>query len=579
MFGRATGDGMSAVLHDSGISLAAEPRAAKAPRTGGSTLRTKLLAMVALAVLLLVGVQSWSIYSERQLMIATKQTEITSVAQSAWGVVNHFYQQQQAGKLSQEAAQAAAIESLMGMRYGGTDGRSEYIFVTASTGIIVMNGGNPSFAGSNSITRSGDKRDPTAVMAERIAAMRAGGGTSFINIQFVRPGGTEPSPKLNIYKLHEPWGWAIGTGVFMDDLQQMVRERIINGAILAVILTLILLAGGWVISRKVLSQIGGEPSDVIAVMNRAAHGDLSQPLPDSTPGSVLHGFATMSGSVRGLISKVRDEAVEMKRDSQRIAESVAQVTAASSAQSDATSSMAAAVEELTVSVAHISDAATETQRNSEGVAQKCRDGEVQVTGAADGMKRIATAVGEASEKIRGLEARALQINSIAASIKEIAGQTNLLALNAAIEAARAGEQGRGFSVVADEVRKLAERTSSATVEIEEMVSAVQRETSESTETMEHILPMVTEGTQLADQVAVSLREIRLSADASLERVREVANATKEQSAASTSIAQQVESIAQMVEETTAAMGETARSAQEMRDMAERLDRLVGTFKV
>src|SRR5690606_35003127 len=174
---------------------------------------------------------------------------------------------------------------------------------------------------------------------------------------------------------------------------------------------------------------------------------------------------------------------------------------------------------LTVSVAHISDAADQTQRNSEGVAEKCRDGESRVMSAAGSMQRIASAVGEASEKIRGLEERALQINSVAASIKEIAEQTNLLALNAAIEAARAGEQGRGFSVVADEVRKLAERTSSATVEIEEMVGVVQRETSESTVTMGHILPMVTEGTELADHVAVSLREISHSADTSLEGVR------------------------------------------------------------
>lgn len=559
--------------------MAAEPRALKTPRRLGTTLRGKLMALVALAMALLVGVQGWSIYSERQLLIQNKRSEITSVAQSAWGVVNDFYTLEQQGKLSRQAAQEGAKQALMGMRYGGADGKSEYVFVIDAKGVTMMNGGNPAFAGTNAIVRTGDKRDPSIVMAERFAAMRAGGGQTFIDIQFVRPGGKAPSPKLNIYKMHEPWSWSIGTGVFIDDLQDTLRRRIVSGAIVAIVLTLILLAGGLMISRKVLSQIGGEPGDVIEVMHRAARGDLSQRLPASAQGSLLSGFASMSGSVRDLIAKVRDEAVAMKRDSQLIAQSVHQVSTASAAQSDATSSMAAAVEELTVSVAHISDAATETQRNSEGVAQKCRDSEAQVTGAADGMKRIATAVGEASDKIRGLEARALQINSIAASIKEIAGQTNLLALNAAIEAARAGEQGRGFSVVADEVRKLAERTSSATVEIEDMVSVVQRETSESTETMGHILPMVAEGTRLADQVAVSLREIRISADTSLERVREVAHATKEQSAASTSIAQQVDSIAQMVEETTAAMSETARSAQEMRDMAERLDRLVATFRV
>jgi methyl-accepting chemotaxis protein len=138
---------------------------------------------------------------------------------------------------------------------------------------------------------------------------------------------------------------------------------------------------------------------------------------------------------------------------------------------------------------------------------------------------------------------------------------------------------KGFSVVADEVRKLAERTASATVEIEQMVQMVQAETKDSTITMSRVRPIVDEGTSLTNQVAESLREIRSRADMTLERVREVANATREQSSASTSIAQRVEGIAQMVEETNASMEETARSASDMRDMSVRLDSLVGAFKV
>ncbi len=542
-------------------------------------MKGKLTALVALAVVLLLAVQAWSVYRERQLLLDAKKAEILAVAQGAWGVVNHYYEQQKKGQLAPQQAQDAAKAALLGFRYGGSSGSAEYIFITDDQGTIMMNGGNPALAGSNAVTRSGDKRDPGQVMQERLAAMREGGGQTYLRIMFARPGENEPVPKLNIYKSFEPWNWVIGTGVYIDDLDEAISQQLVAGVVTAIVLALVLLLASGAIARGVIRQIGGEPRVVIEIMRRAARGDLSQTLPPAAPGSLLDGFASMSAAVRHLIASVRDEAAAMKRDAQRIAESVNQVSAAAVQQSDATSSMAAAVEELTVSVAHISDAASQTQQNSEGVAEKCRNGETRVLSAAESMKRIAAAVEEASHKIRGLEARAVQINSIAASIKEIAGQTNLLALNAAIEAARAGEQGRGFSVVADEVRKLAERTSSATVEIEEMVSAVQRETSESTATMEHILPMVTEGTGLADQVAVSLREISSSANTSLERVREVAHATKEQSSASTSIAQQVESIAQMVEETTAAMGETARSVDEMRQMAERLDGVVASFKV
>lgn len=556
-----------------------ETRSVPVALTARSSLKGRLTALVALAVLLLLAVQAWSVYSERQLLLDAKKAEILAVAQGAWGIASHYHEQQQKGQLTQQQAQEAAKAALQGFRYGGDNGKAEYIFVTDEQGLIVMNGGNPSLAGSNAITRSGDKRDPGLVMQERLSAMREGGGQSTMRILFARPGQTEPVPKLNIYKHFQPWNWVIGTGVYIDDLDAVISRQLVTGIATALVLAVVLLLASGLIARGVIRQIGGDPRAVLDIMRRAAGGDLSQRLPAAEPGSLLDGFARMSESVRNLIARVREEAATMKRDAHRIAESVNQVSSAAVQQSDATSSMAAAVEELTVSVAHISDAASQTQHNSEGVAEKCRNGETRVMSAAESMKRIATAVGEASHKIRGLEERAVQINSIAASIKEIAGQTNLLALNAAIEAARAGEQGRGFSVVADEVRKLAERTSSATVEIEEMVNAVQRETAESTVTMEHILPMVAEGTSLADEVAVSLREISSSADTSLERVREVAHATKEQSAASTSIAQQVESIAQMVEETTAAMGETARSVEEMREMAERLDRIVGAFRV
>jgi methyl-accepting chemotaxis protein len=353
------------------------------------------------------------------------------------------------------------------------------------------------------------------------------------------------------------------------------RTLLMSCGIAAIVLGVVI---GYLLTRSITRPI----AYAVRVAGVIASGDLTQRIDVSSKdetGQMLGALRDMNDRLAKTVGQIRTEAESMKDDAQRIAESVDEVSKAASHQSDATASMAAAIEELTVSVGHISDAANDTQRNSEGVAEKCMGGETQVASAADSMTRIAKAVSEAAQKIRSLESRAAQINSVAAAIKEIANQTNLLALNAAIEAARAGDQGRGFSVVADEVRQLAERTASATVEIEEMVSAVQRETAESTSQMEYVLPLVQDGSEQAGQVAEALRDISNSARASLERVREVAHATREQTSASTSIAQQVESIAQMVEETTAAMGSTAKSAVEMREMAGRLSSLVGSFRV
>ena len=550
-----------------------------APATRASwrnTFRVKLYGLVALATILLTAIQVYSVNDAYQRGIDGKVAEIRSVTESALAILTRYANLAKDGKMPREEAEKTAFEAIRAIRYGDKD----YVFVWRLADAITLVHGVPAQEGQNQYRNTVDPRSREAIAAERIGQIRAGGGTLVNQVQQKRPGTENPVGKMNIQTLFEPWGLAVGTGVWMDNLEQDFRHILIKGALIAGIAALLLIAGGVWIVRGVMRQLGGEPAGAVTTMQRAAIGDFTgSPSGKQIPGSLLAAFGAMSGSIRSMIVNVRDEAGSLKRDAGRLSESVQQVSAAASHQSEATASMAAAIEELTVSVSHISEAALETERLSEGVATLCRGSETQVGSASDGMQRIASAVGAAATQIAGLEARAEQINAIAASIKEIASQTNLLALNAAIEAARAGEQGRGFSVVADEVRKLAERSASATVEIEQMVRVVLAETKDSTVTMSRVRPIVDEGTKLTQQVAESLREIRSRADMTLERVREVANATREQSSASTAIAQRVEGIAQMVEETNAGMEETARSANDMRDMSVRLDKLVGTFKV
>ena len=550
-----------------------------APATRASwrnTFRVKLYGLVALATILLTAIQVYSVNDAYQRGIDGKVAEIRSVTESALAILTRYANLAKDGKMPREEAEKTAFEAIRAIRYGDKD----YVFVWRLADAITLVHGVPAQEGQNQYRNTVDPRSREAIAAERIGQIRAGGGTLVNQVQQKRPGTENPVGKMNIQTLFEPWGLAVGTGVWMDNLEQDFRHILIKGALIAGIAALLLIAGGVWIVRGVMRQLGGEPAGAVTTMQRAAIGDFTgSPSGKQIPGSLLAAFGAMSGSIRSMIVNVRDEAGSLKRDAGRLSESVQQVSAAASHQSEATASMAAAIEELTVSVSHISEAALDTERLSEGVATLCRSSETQVGSASDGMQRIASAVGAAATQIAGLEARAEQINAIAASIKEIASQTNLLALNAAIEAARAGEQGRGFSVVADEVRKLAERSASATVEIEQMVRVVLAETKDSTVTMSRVRPIVDEGTKLTQQVAESLREIRSRADMTLERVREVANATREQSSASTSIAQRVEGIAQMVEETNASMEETARSASDMRDMSVRLDTLVGAFKV
>ena len=293
---------------------------------------------------------------------------------------------------------------------------------------------------------------------------------------------------------------------------------------------------------------------------------------------MLHDLTRMLQSIRQMVGDISTKSDTVRQTAESISVASGQVAEASHHQANSTSTMAAAIEELTVSITHVSDLARDTEQYSSAAATLATSGEAQVAEATREMTLIAEQATSAAQMIRSLESRATDISKITDVIKEIAAQTNLLALNAAIEAARAGEQGRGFAVVADEVRKLAERTSSATEEITGMTGAIQSDTAAAVDTMDKSLPQIEHGVALARQAEQSLREIRAGAVATLERIREVALATQEQSAASTAIAQQVETIAQMVEETSASTQQTAESAHDLDLVARELGSLVKRFR-
>ena len=185
---------------------------------------------------------------------------------------------------------------------------------------------------------------------------------------------------------------------------------------------------------------------------------------------------------------------------------------------------------------------------------------------------IRSSVEASSKTIKQLESSTIEIGKIVTVIKEIAEQTNLLALNAAIEAARAGEEGRGFAVVADEVRKLAERTAGATKEIRGMITNIQGQAQEAVTRMESGMGQMEEGLKLAAEAAADKGEIQDITGRMFTTINQIA-------AGAQNLNSRVASITGSADTARKALDEATHSAERTGAGAQKLDKLVGQFRV
>ena len=361
---------------------------------------------------------------------------------------------------------------------------------------------------------------------------------------------------------------------------QLGTATLMMGVVLALSL-LVSIAVAIAIVRGLLASIGGEPDTAAGVARTIASGDLTTEV-RTRPGddsSLLAAIAAMQTELRRLIGGTREVASHLLDAAARLSESASQTADRAGHQSSATSAIAAAVEEMTLSIGHVAERA----HNTHGIADE--SGRLSVDGAAlvqvtiAEMDQIARSVTRATEVVNRLGSDSERIDGIVAVIKEIANQTNLLALNAAIEAARAGEQGRGFSVVADEVRKLAEKTAVSTQEIATMIGAIREGVQSAVQSMEEGRQRVEEGVQQATRAGSAMTRIEADSGKVLEAVDEISLALDEQRSASTEITQNVERTAELTDQNAAAIREVSDSAGRLLQLANRLKDDIEGFRL
>ncbi|MBI4742387.1 MAG: MCP four helix bundle domain-containing protein [Betaproteobacteria bacterium] len=355
------------------------------------------------------------------------------------------------------------------------------------------------------------------------------------------------------------------------------------GRTASLVTVVVAFAAGLLLVALTLAYLGRylrEAKETVQAMSDG--GDLTRPVSTTRRdeiGDIMVQLAIMRNKLHEMIADMVDKIDRVAQASGDLTAAAQNGARATQGQSDAAAGMAAAVEELSVSVDQVRDRANESRQMSDLSSQKAEEGGRIIHQAADEMSTIARAVEAAAGAIRELEVYSTQISSIVQVIRGVAEQTNLLALNAAIEAARAGESGRGFAVVADEVRKLAERTGISTQEITGMIVKIQDGTRVAAQEMEASVARVSEGVQLARRAGDAITDIRGSTQASAEAVGDITLALQEQSSAAREISQRVEGIALGAEENTSSIGQTSDAAHNLKELAGELEGLARRFRI
>jgi len=571
-------------------------------------------------------------YYEQDLIKARRNSLADSV-DMAYALVVEYQGRVDKGEFTLGEAQKRASMRLRAMRYGN----NEYFWVNDTakpTPVMIMHPTTPALEGKTLndpkfgkatsfwLGRTGEAGEGEYAggaknLFEAFGEVCEKSGEGFVRYVWPKPkegGGatTEVYPKISYVRLYKPWGWIVGTGLYVDDIHAKVSVlRAWIGGVMAA-LVLILSAFVFLIVRMISRPI----ATLSQVAGHIAQGDLDARAQERFFGEM----GTLQTAMEQMVATLRDKIGEAEK-SKSLAEEEANIARAATAEADAAKRQAAeatragllqaaarlrdvsqaiggasrdlsqridssrrgselqkdrlgetatAMEEMNATVLTVAGNAGQAAEATDQAKQKAQDG-------ADVVNNLVAAIRDVYAQAQGLKTNMGQlgrqadgIGQVMGVINDIADQTNLLALNAAIEAARAGDAGRGFAVVADEVRKLAEKTMTATKEVAKAISGIQNGTRENIKNVDTANQRIEEATELARASGEALTGIVSLVESSSVQVRSIAAASGEQSTASEEINRSLDDINRIATETAEAMNEAVDAVSGLISQAESL---------
>ena len=560
---------------------------------GNMTLKQKVLLLTLIPLIAVLGVVMFVVNMQlrdlgeyqidelRSELVASKQEALKSYVDLAVTSVKHIYDNAAPGDA---AAEDQALDVMTQLSYGAKgDG---YIFVYKYDGTNLATRPKPQLKGKNLI----GLKDPSGVLIVKELINKAKNGGGYLEYIWAKPSKNADVPKLSYAIGMSKWQWMVGTGFYVDDIddQISIANQKLEDEISKTMLFILVIGGGFVIvfglfAVMFANGIANPLAAAAAALKDIAEGDgdLSKRLDTNAKGEVgdvAHGFNTFAAKIQTLIVEVKSAIEDLSTATGRMTGVVDHTRSEVDEQRRETEQVAAAIHEMAAAVQEVSTNATNASHSAQAADESAIGGQQVVNETIASIQSLQEGVNKSSDVIGQLDRDSEHIGTVVNVIKEIADQTNLLALNAAIEAARAGEQGRGFSVVADEVRTLANRTQQSTDEIQSMIEKLQSGARQAVQEMEKSRVQTDQTVEKASHTGEQLNNITASVSDISGMSTQIATAAEEQTSVADELSRSIQHIADISERASGNADMLATTTGEMAQLETRLTTLVNQFK-